>query len=170
MISSTRWTIVWYGCNTAFLQFCTSRVSIALIHLYLSYIHYRQKIWNIFCFSDFLHICGVCRVFLSLKYIHTSRYYFLGSELAFNSKMKRKGSKPNISALCSIRLWLEFFLSLYQIAAISIRALYRNLVHNTIVFLPPILCGQQGISVVGASHNRTWGIVLIYHQGMYTKS
>ena len=29
-------------------------------------------------------------------------------------------------------------------------------------------CGQQGISVMGASHKRTWGVVLVYHQVMYT--
>ena len=45
------------------------------IHIYI-YIHYRQKIWNIFCFSDFLHFCGWCRVFLYLKYFLPSRYYF----------------------------------------------------------------------------------------------
>ena len=38
---------------------------------YLSYIRYRQKIWNIFYFSDFLHFCGVCRVFL---YLHISTF------------------------------------------------------------------------------------------------
>ena len=31
------------------------------------YIHYRQKIWNIFYFSEFLHFCGGCRVFLYFK-------------------------------------------------------------------------------------------------------
>ena len=102
------------------------------------------KIWNIFYFSNFLHICGVCRVFLYLKYIATSRYHFLGSQLAFNSKMKRKGSKPIISALCSIRLWLEFLLFLYQIAAISIRVLYKDMVHKTIIYSPPILVRSAG--------------------------
>ena len=42
-------------------------------------IHYRQKIWNIFYFSDFFHFWGVCRVFLNVKYISTNRYYFWGS-------------------------------------------------------------------------------------------
>ena len=37
------------------------------------------KIWNIFYFSDFVHICGVCRVFLYLKYMPTRRYYLWGS-------------------------------------------------------------------------------------------
>ena len=68
------------------------------------HIHYRQKIWNIFLFGDFLHLCGVCMLFLYLKYIATGRYNFWGSKLAFNSKMKRKGSKAIISAFSSIRL------------------------------------------------------------------
>ena len=62
-----------------------------------------------------------------------------GSLLALNNKMKRKGSKTIISVFFSIRLWLEFFLSLCQFAAISIRVLYWDIVHNTIVYLPPIL-------------------------------
>ena len=33
-------------------------------------IHYRQKIWNIFHFSDFVQFSGVCSVFLELE-IHT---------------------------------------------------------------------------------------------------
>ena len=82
------------------------------------------KKWNIFYFSDYLHFCGVCRVFLYLKYIPTSRYYFGGSYLALNSKMKHKGSKTIISVFFSIRLWLEFLLSLCQFAGISIRVLY----------------------------------------------
>ena len=49
-------------------------------------IHYRQKIWNIFYFIDFLHFCGVCRVFLYLKYILTSRYYFWGVNLHLTAK------------------------------------------------------------------------------------
>ena len=53
-----------------------------------------------------------------------------------------------------------------QIADISIRVLYGDIVHNTIVYLPPIL----GISVVGASHRRTGSVVLVYHKVMYTKS
>ena len=31
-------------------------------------------------------------------------------------------------------------------------------------------CSQQGISVVGASHRRTWGVALVYHKVGYTKS
>ena len=58
--------------------------------------------------------------------------------------MKRKGSKTIISVFFSIRLWLEFLLFLCQIAAISIRLLYRDMVHNTIVYLPPILVRSAG--------------------------
>ena len=98
------------------------------------YIHYRQKIWNIFYFiDDFLQFCGMCMVFQNFKYIPTSRYYFGGNLLALNSKINRKGSKTIISVFFSIRLWLEFLLSLYQIAAISVRVLYRDIVHNAMV-------------------------------------
>ena len=58
--------------------------------------------------------------------------------------MKRKGSKTIISVFFSIRLWLEFLLSLCQIAVISIRVLYRDIVHNTIVYFPPILVRSAG--------------------------
>ena len=58
--------------------------------------------------------------------------------------MKRKGSKTIISVFFSIRLWLEFLFSLCQITAISIRALYRNIVHITIVYSPPILVRSAG--------------------------
>ena len=58
--------------------------------------------------------------------------------------MKRKGPKTIISVFFSIRLYLEFLLSLCQIAAKSIRLLYRDKVHNTIVYLPPILVRSAG--------------------------
>ena len=53
--------------------------------------------------------------------------------------MKRKVYKTIISVFFSVRLWLELLLSLFQFAAISIRVLYRDIVHNTIVYLPSIL-------------------------------
>ena len=56
----------------------------------------------------------------------------------------RKGYQTIISVFFSIRLWLEFLLTLYQIAAISIRVLYRDIVHNTIVYFPPILARSAG--------------------------
>ena len=58
--------------------------------------------------------------------------------------MKRKGSKTIISVFFSIRLWLEFLLSLFQIATVFIRMLYRDSVHNAIVYLPPILVWSAG--------------------------
>ena len=58
--------------------------------------------------------------------------------------MKLKGSKTIISVFFSIRLWLEFLLSLCQIAAISIRVLYRDILHNNIVYLLPILVRSVG--------------------------
>ena len=58
--------------------------------------------------------------------------------------MKRKGSQTIISVFFSIRLWLEFLLSLCQIAAISIRVLYRDIVNKTSVYLPPNLVRSAG--------------------------
>ena len=43
-----------------------------------------------------------------------------------------------------MRLWLEFLLSLCQIAVIFIRVLYKDIVHNAIVYLPPILVRSAG--------------------------
>ena len=58
--------------------------------------------------------------------------------------MKCKGSKPIISVFFSIKLWLELLLSLCQIAPITIRVFHRDMVHNTIVYLPPILVRSSG--------------------------
>ena len=58
--------------------------------------------------------------------------------------MKRKVSKTIISVFFSIRLWLELLLSLCQFVAISIRVLYWDIVHNAIVYLPPILVRSAG--------------------------
>ena len=58
--------------------------------------------------------------------------------------MKSKGSKTIMSLFFSIRPWLEFLFSLGQIVAISIRLLYRDIVYNTIVHLPPILVQSAG--------------------------
>ena len=43
------------------------------------YINYRQKLWNIFYYSNCLHFYGVRMVLLYLKYIPANRYYFWGS-------------------------------------------------------------------------------------------
>ena len=129
------------------------------------------KIWNIFLFSDFFfHFCGVCRLVMYLKYIATGRYYFWGSKLAFNRKMKRKGSKTIISAFSSLRLWLEFLLSLCQIAAYSFVCCIEILCIIPLCIYRHFWYSQQEINVVGASHRRTWAVVLVYHKVMYTKS
>ena len=121
-----------------------------------------------------MHFCGVCMVFLYLKYIPTSRYYFWGSLFALNSKMKSKGSKTSMSLFFSFRLWLEFLLSLGQIAAISIRLLYRDIVNNTSFYLPPNLVRSAGDKHRGGLASRDVGSslgiqgdvhkILIYHK------
>ena len=55
------------------------------------YTYTTGKKCGIFFNSSIFHIFVVCRVFLFLKHIPTSRYYFWGSWLALNSKMKSKG-------------------------------------------------------------------------------
>ena len=69
--------------------------------------------------------------------------------------MKDKDSKTIISIFFAIRPWLEFLLSLCQIAAISILALYRDMVHNTIVYFTPILVRSAGDWRRGGPHRRT---------------
>ena len=94
-----------------------------------------------------------------------SRYYFLGSSFALNSKMKSIGSKTIISVFFSLRLWLEFLLSLGHIAAISIRLLYRDIVHNTIVYLLPILVRSAGDERRGGLASKDVGSSLGIPQG-----
>ena len=62
---------------------------------------------------------------VSVLEIHSYEHILLlESLLTLNSKMKRKCSKTSISVFFAIRRWLEFLLSNYQFAAISIRVLY----------------------------------------------
>ena len=75
--------------------------------------------------------------------------------------MKRKVSKTNISVFFSIRLWLEFLLSLCQFAAIAIRVCIERLCTIPLFIYRLFWCVQQGICVVGASHKRTPGVVLV---------
>ena len=59
------------------------------------HMHYRQKIWNIFYLCDFVHICGVWRVFLYLKYIPTGRYYPLGELISTKQQYEPQRFKNN---------------------------------------------------------------------------
>ena len=79
--------------------------------------------------------------------------------------MKRKGSKTSISVFFSIGLWLEFLLSLCKIAAISIRVLYRDIVHNTIFYLLPILVRSAGDYCRGGLTKKDVGSSLGIPQG-----
>ena len=58
--------------------------------------------------------------------------------------MNCERSKTIISVFFLIRIWLEFLLPLCQIAGISIRVLYRDIVHNAIAYLPPIFVRSAG--------------------------
>ena len=133
-------------------------------------IHYRQKIWNIFYFSDFLHFCGMCRVFLYLKYIPPNRYYFWGANKHLAAKGSAKVQKQlfryfSQSDYCKNSCWPLVSLLPYPfVCCIEILCTIPLFIYCL------FWCGQPGISVVGASHTRAWGVVLVYHKVMYTKS
>ena len=57
------------------------------------------KMWNIFYFCDFFFIFVGVPVFLYLKYITSSKYYFGTSYFVLSSKMKHTGSKTITLAL-----------------------------------------------------------------------
>ena len=69
-----------------------------------------------------------------------------------------------MSLFISIRLWLEF-LSIGQIATIFIRLLYKDIVHNTIVHLPPILVQSAGDKHRGGLASKDVGSSLGIPQG-----
>ena len=109
-----------------------------------SYIHYRQQILNIFHFNDFLFICGVCRVYLYLVYIATSRYYFWGNNSKSIAKWTAKVQKQLFWSFLFIRHWLESLLHHCQIAAIFVRVFIRDIMHNITVYLQPRLVRSAG--------------------------
>ena len=81
----------------------------------LNNIHYRQKIWNIFHFSDFVVFCEVCWVYLYLIDIPTNRYNFWGVNSHSLTKWTAKVQKQLFWSFFFIRRWLEFLLSHCQI-------------------------------------------------------
>ena len=107
-------------------------------------LHYRQKIWNNFHFTDFFVFCGVSRVYFYLIYIPTSRYYFWGVYSHSIAKLIAKVQKQLFWAFFFIRRCLVFWLSHWQIAAISVRVFIRDIMHNIIVYFPPRLVRSAG--------------------------
>ena len=88
--------------------------------------------------------------------------------------MKCKGSKTIILVFFSIRLWLEFLLSLCKLLPYPFVCCIEILCIIPLFIYHLFWCGQQGCSVVGASHRRTGRVVglpqgdihkiLIYHK------
>ena len=135
----------------------------------LCFIHYRQKLWNIFHFGDFLHFCGAWRVFLSLKCIPKSRYYFLGDNGQLTAKWTAKGENYDFG-LFSV---LDF---VYNSCRLIVWCLPYPIVccfeigHTIPLFICCLLlCDHQEISVVGALRSRKFGVGLAYHKVMSTK-
>ena len=131
-------------------------------------VHHQQKLWNIFHFSDFLHHCGAWRVFLWHTFLRAN-ITFWGANSQLTAKWKAKFQNCDFGLFFCIRLCLEFLSSHCQMSAISDRVLYKDIVNNTIVYLLPIWCDQQGIIVVGASCRRKLGVGLVCHKVMFTK-
>ena len=92
-------------------------------------------------FAFLWDVQGVC-----VLEIHSYEQILLLSELFSNWKQNEaQGFKYSYFGIFfSIRLWLQFLLSLCQTSAISIRLLFRNIVHNTIVYLSSILVQLAG--------------------------
>ena len=100
-----------------------------------------------FCFL--LGVQGV-----SILEIHSYEQILLLMKLiSTHSKMKRKGSKTITSAVFSIRLWLEFLLSLVRLLPYPF-VCYKQILCTIPLFIYRLFwCGQQGISVMGAAHH-----------------
>ena len=107
-------------------------------------LHYWQKIWNIFHYSDFFLFCGVSMVIRYLIYIPTSRYYFWGVNSHSIAKWTAKVQKQLFWSFYFIRRWLEFLLFYCQIAAISVRVFIRDIMHKIVVYLPTRLVRSAG--------------------------
>ena len=120
-------------------------------------IHYRQKLWNIFQFSNFCVFYGVCRVFLYLICISTSRCYFWEVNSHSIAKWTAKVQEQLLWSYFFIRRWLEFLLSHCQIAAISVRAFLEISCTISLLIYHLAWCDRQGTSIVVISHRRTDG-------------
>ena len=117
-------------------------------------IHYRQTIWIFFSFQRFFLFCGVCRVYLYLVYIPTSRYYFLGINsqpiAKWTTKVKKKFGPFSLldagsnSCCLIVRLLTYLFVCLLEILCTITLFIYHL-----------VWCDRQGISIVGTSHRRT---------------
>ena len=109
------------------------------------HIHTTGKKYGIYFISAiFFLFCGVCRVYLYLVYIPTSRYYFLEVNSQSIAKWTANVQEQLFWSFFFIRRCLECLLSHCQIAAISVRVLIRDIMHNIIVYLPPRLVRSAG--------------------------
>ena len=108
------------------------------VHVFLMriFIHYRQKIWNYFLFSDFFYFV----VWVGYFFIW---FTFLQADIPFGElihtqwQIETQKLKNNyFGPFFFIGRWSEFLLSHCQIAAISIRVFISDIMHNIVVYLP----------------------------------
>ena len=95
---------------------------------------------------------------------------FGGVNLHLAAEWSAKVKKTIISVFLSIRLRLEFLLSLCRLLPYPFVCCIEILCVIPLFIYHLFWCGQQRISVVGASHRRAERVVLVYHKVMYTKS
>ena len=158
------WTIH----RAAWSQLTTWTRSIC-IYIYI-YVHYRQK-YGIFFISAMFCIFVECVGFFCTWNTFPRADITLGGvNLHLAAKWSAKFQKQLFRYFFSIRLWLEFLLSLCRLLPYPFVCCIEILCTIPLFIYHLYWCGQQEISVVGASHRRTGRVVLVYHKVMYTKS
>ena len=140
------------------------------VYVYVYIYTLPAKIWNIFSFQRFFVFCGVCKLFIYLINIPTSRYYFGG----VNSHPIVKWTTPVKNDYYDPFSWLDAGQN-------SNSLMVRLLPHLFVCFIGIsctlslfiyhlVWCDRHGISTVGPRHKRTPGVVLVYHKVMYIKA
>ena len=86
---------------------------------------------------------------------------FGGVNFRLAAKWSAKVQKQLFRYFFSIRLWLEFLLSLCRLLPYPFVCCIEILCIISLFIYHLFWCGQQGISVVSASHRRTGRVVLV---------
>ena len=128
------------------------------------------KNYGIFSISAILCIfCGAWSMFRCLKYIPTSRHYFLGANSQLTAKWTAKFENSDFGLFFTLD-------SVYNSCRFIVRCLPYPIVccieilQTIPLFIHCLIwCDQQGISIVGASRRRKLWVGLACHKVMFTK-
>ena len=108
-----------------------------------TYIHYRQKIWNIFHISEVLYFVGCVRyLFIWLTFLQSDITF--GELIHTQLENEPRRFKNNYFGPFSLLESLEFLLSNCHIIVISVRMIIRDIMRDIIVNLPPRLVRSTG--------------------------